>query len=164
MCKSDWNFDYHGIIFLKEIPWTKSTCLWTDERAPVHGSTVDRSGYPFRVLIWSVHFGFDGWEEGGRATAAMGGTAGLHGGRVTGDRPELGSNGQGITAGWPKARGRIGNSFRASPEGGLWRGGRAMRWRGGGRGCSMGEVLHLVDGHWSGLGRESATWRIFPGG
>jgi hypothetical protein len=65
MCKSDWNFDYHGIIFLKDIPWTKSTGLWTDERAPVHGSMVDRSGYPFRVLIWSVHFGFDGWEEGG---------------------------------------------------------------------------------------------------
>jgi hypothetical protein len=65
MCKSDWNFDYHEIIFLKEIPWTKSTGLWTDERAPVHGSTVDRSGYPFGVLIWSVHFGFDGWEEGG---------------------------------------------------------------------------------------------------
>jgi hypothetical protein len=60
MCKSDWNFDYHGIIFLKEILWTKSIGLWTDERAPVHGSTVDRSGYPFRVLIWSVHFRFDG--------------------------------------------------------------------------------------------------------
>jgi hypothetical protein len=65
MCKSDWNFDYHGIIFLKEIPWT-------DERALVHGSTVDRSGYPFRVLIWSVHFGFDGWEEGGRGNGGCG--------------------------------------------------------------------------------------------
>jgi hypothetical protein len=40
--------------------------------------------------------------------AAVGGTAGLHGGGVTGDRPELGSSGQGITAGWPEARGRIG--------------------------------------------------------
>jgi hypothetical protein len=85
MCKSDWNFDYHGIIFLKEIPWTKSTGLWIDERAPVHGSMVDRSGYPFRVLIWSVHFGFDGWEEEARATAAVVDTAGLHGGGVTGD-------------------------------------------------------------------------------
>jgi hypothetical protein len=28
----------------------------------------------------------------------------------------------------------------------------------------VGEVLHLADGHWSGPGRESATWRIFPGG
>jgi hypothetical protein len=62
MCKSDWNFDYHRIIFLKEIPWTKSIGLWTDERAQVHGSTVDRSGYLFGVLIWSVHFGFDDWE------------------------------------------------------------------------------------------------------
>jgi hypothetical protein len=46
-CKSDWNFDYHGIILLKEILWTKSTGLWTDERVPVHGSTVDRASYPF---------------------------------------------------------------------------------------------------------------------
>jgi hypothetical protein len=56
----------------KEIPWTKSTGLWTDERASVHGSTVDRSGYPFRVLIWSVHFGFNGWEEGGRGNNGCG--------------------------------------------------------------------------------------------
>jgi hypothetical protein len=42
------------------IPWTKSLGMWTDEKAPVHGSTVDRSGYPFGVLIWSVQFGFDG--------------------------------------------------------------------------------------------------------
>jgi hypothetical protein len=42
------------------------------------------------------------------ATAAVGGTAGLHGGGVTGDRPKLGSGGQGITAGWPEVRGRIG--------------------------------------------------------
>jgi hypothetical protein len=40
--------------------------------------------------------------------AAVGGMAGLHGGGVTGDRPELGSGGQGITAGWPESRGRIG--------------------------------------------------------
>jgi hypothetical protein len=40
--------------------------------------------------------------------AAVGGTAGLHGGGVTGDRLELGSSGQGITAGWSEARGRIG--------------------------------------------------------
>jgi hypothetical protein len=72
MCKSDWNFDYHRIIFLKEIPWTKSIGLWTDERAPVHGSMVDRSGYPFKVLIWSVHFGFDDWEEGGRGNGGYG--------------------------------------------------------------------------------------------
>jgi hypothetical protein len=31
-----------------------------------------------------------------------------------------------------------GNSFRASPEGGRWRGGRALRRRGGGRGGSLG--------------------------
>jgi hypothetical protein len=72
MCKSDWNFDYQGIIFLKEIPWTKSTSLWTDERASVHGSTVDRSGYPCGVLIWSVHFGFDGWEKGGWGNCSCG--------------------------------------------------------------------------------------------
>jgi hypothetical protein len=72
MCKSDWNFDYHGIIFLKEIPWTKSMGLWTDERAPVHGSTVDRASYPFEVLIWSVHFGFDEWEEGGQGNGGCG--------------------------------------------------------------------------------------------
>jgi hypothetical protein len=48
-----------------------------------------------------------GKKEAG-ATAAVGGRAGLHGGGVTGDRPELGSGGHGITAGWPKARGRIG--------------------------------------------------------
>jgi hypothetical protein len=43
MCKSDQNFDYHGIIFLKEIPWTKSTGLWTDEKGTgpwVHGGPV----------------------------------------------------------------------------------------------------------------------------
>jgi hypothetical protein len=38
----------------------------------------------------------------------VGGTAGLHGGGDTGDQPELGSDRQGITAGWPKVRGRIG--------------------------------------------------------
>jgi hypothetical protein len=43
-----------------------------------------------------------------RATAAVGGTAWLHDGGVTGDRLELGSGGQGITAGWLKVRGRIG--------------------------------------------------------
>jgi hypothetical protein len=48
-----------------------------------------------------------GKKEAG-ATAAVGGTGGLHGGGVTGDRPELGSGGQGITAGWPEVRGRIG--------------------------------------------------------
>jgi hypothetical protein len=42
------------------------------------------------------------------ATTVVGSTAGLHGGGVTGDRLELGSGGQGITAGWPEARGRIG--------------------------------------------------------
>jgi hypothetical protein len=42
------------------------------------------------------------------ATAAVGGAAGLHGGGVTRDRLELGSGGRGITAGWPKVRGRIG--------------------------------------------------------
>jgi hypothetical protein len=104
-----------------------------------------------------------GKKEAG-ATVAVGGMAGLHNSGVTGDRSELGSGGQGITAGSPEARGRIGNSFRASPEGGRRRGGRTMRGRGGGRGCSVGEVLHLADGHWSGLGRESVTWRIFPGG
>jgi hypothetical protein len=42
------------------------------------------------------------------ATAVVGGTAGLHGGGVTGDRPKLGFDGQGITVGSPKVRGRIG--------------------------------------------------------
>jgi hypothetical protein len=46
--------------------------LWTDERVLVHGSTVDRYGYPFRVLIWSVNFGFDGWEEGGQGNGGCG--------------------------------------------------------------------------------------------
>jgi hypothetical protein len=71
-CKSDWNFDYHGAILLKEIPWTKSMGLWTDERAPVHGSTVDRASYPFGVLIWGAPFGFNGWEEGGRGNGRCG--------------------------------------------------------------------------------------------
>jgi hypothetical protein len=48
-----------------------------------------------------------GKKEAG-ATAAVGVMARLHGGGVTGDRPELGFGGQGITAGWPEARGRIG--------------------------------------------------------
>jgi hypothetical protein len=48
-----------------------------------------------------------GKKEAG-ATAAVGGIAGLHGGGVTRDRPELGSGGQGITAGWTEVRGRIG--------------------------------------------------------
>jgi hypothetical protein len=49
---------------------------------------VDQSSYPFGVLIWSVPFGFDSWEEGGRATVVVGATGGLHGGGITGDRPE----------------------------------------------------------------------------
>jgi hypothetical protein len=48
-----------------------------------------------------------GKKEAG-ATAAVSSTAGLHGGGVTGDRLELGSGGQEITAGWPEVRGRIG--------------------------------------------------------
>jgi hypothetical protein len=98
------------------------------------------------------------------ATAAVGGTAGLHGGGVTGDRPELAPVARGSPRVGRKQEGELGNSFRASPEGGRRRGGRAMRQRGGGHGCSVGEVLHLADGHWSSPGRESATWRIFPGG
>jgi hypothetical protein len=98
------------------------------------------------------------------ATAAVGGTAGLHGGGVTGDRPELGSGGQGITVGWPEVRGRIGELVLSLTGGGWQQGGRAMRRHGGDRGGSVGEVLHLADGRWSGPGRESATWRIFPGG
>jgi hypothetical protein len=62
MCKSDWNFDYHEIIFLKEIPWTKSTGLWTDERALVQGSTVDRASYSSGDLIWDIQYGFNGSE------------------------------------------------------------------------------------------------------
>jgi hypothetical protein len=55
------------------------------------------------------------------ATTAVGGTTGLHGGGVTGDRPELGSGGQGITAGWPEVRGELGTRLRrwlgaGSPE------------------------------------------------
>jgi hypothetical protein len=57
---------------LKEILWTKSTGLWTDERAPVQGSTVDRASYPFGVLIWGAPFGFNGWEEGGRDNGGCG--------------------------------------------------------------------------------------------
>jgi hypothetical protein len=41
MCKLGWNIDYRRIIFLKEISWNKTMGLQTDERAPVHGSTVD---------------------------------------------------------------------------------------------------------------------------
>jgi hypothetical protein len=48
-----------------------------------------------------------GKKEAG-ATAVVGGVTGLHGGWVIGDRPELGSGGWGITAGWPEVRGRIG--------------------------------------------------------
>jgi hypothetical protein len=48
-----------------------------------------------------------GKKEAG-ATAAVGSTAGLHDGGVTGDRLELGSGGQEIIAGWPEVRGRIG--------------------------------------------------------
>jgi hypothetical protein len=40
--------------------------------------------------------------------ATVGGAAGLHGSGVTRDRPDLGSGGQGITAGWLEVRGRIG--------------------------------------------------------
>jgi hypothetical protein len=48
-----------------------------------------------------------GKKEAG-AMAAVGGMAGLHGGRVTGDRPDLGFDGQGITVGFVEVRGRIG--------------------------------------------------------
>jgi hypothetical protein len=65
MCKSDWNFDYHGIIFLKEIPWTKSTSLWTDERAPVHGPSWTELHTASGDLIWVTHRGFDGLEQMG---------------------------------------------------------------------------------------------------
>jgi hypothetical protein len=70
MCKSDWNFDYHGIIFLKEIPWTKCTGLWTDERAPVHGSTVDRASYPFKGSNQGHPLGFQRPRVDGDEVAA----------------------------------------------------------------------------------------------
>jgi hypothetical protein len=105
MCKSDWNFDYHGINFLKEISWT-------DERALVHGSMVDRSGYPFRVLIWSVHFGFDGSEEGGRGN----GGCGRHDwAKRRRGSPETDRNWAPVARGSPrvgrKQEGELGNSF-----------------------------------------------------
>jgi hypothetical protein len=76
MCKSDWNFDYHGIIFLKEIPWTKSTGLWTDERAPVHGSMVDQASYPFRGSNPGHPSGFRRPRaDGDEVAAAEGGAA-----------------------------------------------------------------------------------------
>jgi hypothetical protein len=48
-----------------------------------------------------------GKKEAG-AMATVGGAVGLHGSGVTRDRPDLGSGGQGITAGWLEVRGRIG--------------------------------------------------------
>jgi hypothetical protein len=38
--------------------------------------------------MWSIHFGFDGWEEGGRGNGGCGRHGWLHGGGVTGDQPE----------------------------------------------------------------------------
>jgi hypothetical protein len=87
MCKSDWNFDYHIIIFLNEIPWTKSTGLWTDERAPVHGSTVDRASYPFGVVVTTD------------------GAARAHGGTVTDEASEWPSGGQRLAVNSPGGRG-----------------------------------------------------------
>jgi hypothetical protein len=66
-----------------------------------------------------------------RATATVGGTAGLHDGGVTGDRPELGSGGQGITAGWPEVRGRIGELILSLTGGwaaARWPGDETARW------------------------------------
>jgi hypothetical protein len=57
-----------------------------------------------------------GKKEAG-ATLAVGGMARLHSGGVTEDRPELGSGGQGITAGWPEVRGRIGELVLSLTEG-----------------------------------------------
>jgi hypothetical protein len=55
----------------------------------VHGSMVDRGAYPFA----SSNHGYRCWirrmgKKEARATMAVGDTAGLHGGGVTGDRPE----------------------------------------------------------------------------
>jgi hypothetical protein len=104
-----------------------------------------------------------GKKEAG-ATVAVGGTTGLHGSGVTGDRPELGSGGQGITAGWLEARGRIGELIPSLTGGWVVArrpGDETARWWSR---VLVGEVLHLADGRWSGPGRESATWRIFPSG
>jgi hypothetical protein len=91
---------------LKEILWTKSTGLWIDERAPVHGSTVDRASYPFGVLIWGAPFGFNGWDEGGAGVVVTtGGAAGAHGGAVAGEAPEWPSGGQRLAVNSPGGRG-----------------------------------------------------------
>jgi hypothetical protein len=55
----------------------------------VHGSMVDRGAYPFM----SSNRGHQCWirwmgKKEAKATTAVGNTAGLHGGGVTGDRPE----------------------------------------------------------------------------
>jgi hypothetical protein len=82
-----------------------------------------------------------GKKEAG-ATAALGGTAGLHSGGVTGDRLELGFGGQEITAGWPEVRGRIGELVPSLTEGWAvvrWPGDETTRWWSrvlGGRGAS----------------------------
>jgi hypothetical protein len=133
-CKSDWNFDYHGIILLKEISWTKSTGLWTDERAPVHGSTVDRASYPFRVLIWGAPFGFNGWEEGDRGNSGCGRHGWLHGGGVTGSSLERCSSGRGLAVSgreWGRNNGEVGSA--------LIRDGEAFWWQCDGSGDSAVE-------------------------
>jgi hypothetical protein len=88
--------------------------------------------------------------------AAMGGTARLHGGGVTGDRPELGSGGQGITAGCPEARGRIGELVPSLTGG--WAAARrpgdeTARWwsRVLGGGCASSSRRSL---EWSGEGER----------
>jgi hypothetical protein len=59
---SGWNIDYRRIIFLKRIPWTKSTGLWNSESTPVYGPWWT-SYIPFRrLLILATHSRFDDQE------------------------------------------------------------------------------------------------------
>jgi hypothetical protein len=57
------------------MPWTKSTGLWTDERARVLGSMVDRASYPFRGSNLGHPSGFRRPRADGDEVAAVEGGA-----------------------------------------------------------------------------------------
>jgi hypothetical protein len=85
--------------------------MLTDERAPVHGSTVDRASYPFGVLIWAPLLDSTAGMKGGRVN---GGTVGLHGGGVTGSSFERCSSGRGLAVsgrGWGRNNGEVGSAL-----------------------------------------------------